>query len=117
MSTVTAARAYYWLHDQDCQKAREFARAVFRAYLVDGRDISDLAVVLEIAAGLGIDATALAAGIATPEIKERLKAETDTALAKGVCGAPYFIVDGEPFWAPIACRRSRSGSPPEDSEP
>lgn len=98
MSTVSAARAYYWLHGQDCQKARAFARAAFRAYWVDSRDISDLAVLQDIAASLGIDGAALAAGIATPEIKERLKVETDTALAKGMCGAPWFVVDNEPFW-------------------
>ena len=98
MSTVTLARAYYWLHGQDCQIARSFARAVFHAYWVGGRDISDLAVVKDIAAGLGIGGEALAAGIVTPEIKERLKVETDTAIAKGMCGAPYFVVDGEPFW-------------------
>lgn len=98
MSTVSAARVYYWLHGQDCAMARQFAHAVFRAYWVDGRDISDLAVVSDIAAGLGIDGAALAAGVSTPEIKERLKVETDTALAKGMCGAPYFVVDGEPFW-------------------
>ncbi|MFZ2908836.1 MAG: 2-hydroxychromene-2-carboxylate isomerase, partial [Candidatus Desulfobacillus denitrificans] len=74
LSTVSAARAYYWLHGQDCAKARQFARAAFRAYWVDGRDISDLAVLQEIAAGLGVDPAALAAGVATPEIKERLRA-------------------------------------------
>ena len=98
LSTVSAARAYYWLHGQDCAKARQFARAVFRAYWVDGRDISDPAVLQDIAAASGVDGAALAAGIATPEIKERLKAETDTALAKGMCGAPYFVVDNEPVW-------------------
>lgn len=96
--STQAARAYYWLHGQDCTKAREFAHAVFRAYWVDGRDIADLAVVQEIAAGLGIDKNALAEAVAKPEIKERLKAETDGAIAKGMFGAPYFIVDGEPFW-------------------
>ncbi|MFZ2909911.1 MAG: DsbA family protein, partial [Candidatus Desulfobacillus denitrificans] len=25
-------------------------------------------------------------------------AETEAALAKGMCGAPWFVVDGEPFW-------------------
>ncbi len=98
LSTVSAARAYYWLHGQDCQKARDFARAVFRAYWVNGRDVSDLAVLQEIAASLGVDRDALAAGMVTPEIKERLKVETDTAIARGMCGAPYFVVDGEPFW-------------------
>lgn len=98
LSTVSAARAYYWLHGQDCLKARSFAQAVFRAYWGDGRDISDMAVVSDVAAGLGIDSAALAAGIGTPEIKERLKVETDTAIARGMCGAPYFVVDNEPFW-------------------
>jgi len=98
LSTQTAARAYYWLHGQDCAKAREFAHAVFRAYWVNDRDIADLAVVQEIAAGLGIGKDDLAEAVAKPEIKERLKAETDGAIAKGMFGAPYFVVDGEPFW-------------------
>ena len=98
LSTQAAARAYYWLHGQDCAKAREFAHAVFRAYWRDDRDIADLSVVQEIAAGMGIDKNALAEAVARPEIKERLKAETDGAIAKGMFGAPYFIVDGEPFW-------------------
>ena len=48
LATLAAARGYYWLHGEDCAKAREFAHAVFRAYWVDGRDISELPVVLEI---------------------------------------------------------------------
>ena len=98
LATLAAARGYYWLHGQDCDKAREFAHAVFRAYWVDGRDIGELPVVLEIADALGIDRDALAAAIATPEIKDRVKQETDAAIAKGMFGAPFFIVDGEPFW-------------------
>jgi 2-hydroxychromene-2-carboxylate isomerase len=98
VTTLAAARGYYWLHGQDCNKAREFAHAVFRAYWVDGRDIGELPVVLEIAGTLGIDGDAYIAAIATPEIKERLKRETDAAIAKGMFGAPYFMVDGEPFW-------------------
>ncbi|MEI8162704.1 MAG: 2-hydroxychromene-2-carboxylate isomerase [Betaproteobacteria bacterium] len=98
VTTLAAARGYYWLHGQDCAAAREFARAVFRAYWVDGRDIGELPVVLEIAARLGIDGEALTAAIATPEIKERLKQETEAAVARGMFGAPYFMVDGEPFW-------------------
>ena len=98
LATHTAARGYYWLHGQDCNQARQFAHAVFRAYWIAGRDVSDLGVVQEIAAGLGIDREALTEAVAKPEIKERLKAETDGAIAKGMFGAPYMIVDGEPFW-------------------
>jgi len=98
LATQIAARAYYWLHGEDCGKAREFAHAVFRAYWIDGRDISELTVVQEIGAALGIANDALSTATAKPEIKERLKTETDGAIAKGMFGAPYFIVDGEPFW-------------------
>lgn len=98
LATLAAARGYYWLHDQDCKKAREFAHAVFRAYWVDGRDIGELPVLLEIVDRLGIDRDAFTAAIATPEIKDRLKQETDAAIARGMFGAPYFMVDGEPFW-------------------
>ena len=31
-------------------------------------------------------------------VKDRLRAEVDAAIARGVFGSPYFIVDGEPFW-------------------
>ena len=98
LATLVAARGYYWLHGQDCGKAREFAHAVFRAYWVAGRDISELPLVLDIAVKLGIDGDAFATAIATTEIKDRVKQETDAAIAKGMFGAPYFMVDGEPFW-------------------
>ncbi len=96
--TVVPSRAYYWLHGQDCGMARRFAHEVFRAYFADGRDIADTAVVLELAVKVGADGTALAAGMQAAEIKERLRSETDAAVAAGVFGAPWIIVDGEPFW-------------------
>jgi 2-hydroxychromene-2-carboxylate isomerase len=98
VSTVAPARAYYWLHGQDCALARRFAHAVFRAYFVDGRDIADAAVVLELAGNLGADRTVLEAGMNDPAIKERLRAETDAAVAQGIFGVPWIVVDNEPFW-------------------
>ncbi|MBA3033922.1 MAG: 2-hydroxychromene-2-carboxylate isomerase [Gammaproteobacteria bacterium] len=98
VSTVAAARAYYWLHGQDCALARRFAHEVFRAYFAAGRDISDAAVVLELATKVSADATAVAAGMQDAAIKERLRVENETVLALGAFGAPWIIVDGEPFW-------------------
>ncbi len=98
VSSLSAARGYYWLHGQDCERARRFAHAVFRAYWTAGRDISELAVVLELAREQGIDAGAFETAIGSQEIKDRVKSETDAAIAQGMFGAPYFMVDGEPFW-------------------
>ncbi|PKO85262.1 MAG: 2-hydroxychromene-2-carboxylate isomerase [Betaproteobacteria bacterium HGW-Betaproteobacteria-12] len=98
LPTQAAARAYYWLHGQDCALARRFAHAVYRAFFVDDRDISAPETVLDIAAGLGIDRAALAAALQTPEVKARLKDECDAALAAGVFGSPHVIIDGEHFF-------------------
>ncbi len=97
LPTQMAARAYYWLHDRDCAMARAFAKAVYRAFFVDDRDISDPEVVLAIAAAVGADRAAVAEAVESPEIKERLKAEVAAALEKGVFGSPYIVCDGEPF--------------------
>lgn len=98
VSTVAPARTYYWLHGQDCGLARRFAHEVFRAYFVDGRNIADASVVVELAAKLGAGEAAVTAGMSDPAIKDRLRTETDAAIAAGAFGAPWIIADGEPFW-------------------
>jgi 2-hydroxychromene-2-carboxylate isomerase len=98
LPTQQAARAFYWLQDHDDVEARRFARAVFHAFYVDDRDISAPTTVLDIAVGMGVDRTTLAAALASNELKERLKRETDAAIAAGVFGAPWIVVDGEAFW-------------------
>lgn len=97
LPTQMAARAYYWLHDRDCALARSFAKAIYRAFFVDDRDVSDPEVVLAIAAAVGADRAAVAEAVESPEIKDRLKAEVAAALAKGVFGSPFIVCDGEPF--------------------
>lgn len=98
VATVRAARGFYWLSDRDPAAAVTFAKAIYRAYFGDGRNISKPEVVDGIAAGLGHDADEFAAGVSTPEIKERLRAEVAASIERGVFGSPFMIVDGEPFW-------------------
>jgi len=54
--------------------------------------------VMEIAAAAGIDVAALAEPLKGEAIKERMKAEVESAMRSGVFGSPHFVVDGEPFW-------------------
>ena len=98
LPTQNAARAYYWLHAQDCTLARQFALAVYRGFFVDDLDISSPETVLEIAAKLGVDRNTLAAALQNPEIKEMLKAQCEMALQAGVFGSPHVIIDGEAFF-------------------
>ena len=98
LATQNAARAYYWLHGQDCALARRFAKAVFRALFVESRDVSSPTTVLDIAETLGVDRTAAEAALQDEAIKQRLKQEVDAALALGIFGAPYVVIDGQPFF-------------------
>jgi 2-hydroxychromene-2-carboxylate isomerase len=98
IGTQNAARAFYWLNDRDPVKACQFAMACYATYFAQGIDISAAEKVADIAASLGEDRAQVLAAIANPVVKERLKNEVDAALAKGVFGSPYIIVDGEPFW-------------------
>lgn len=98
LPTQAAARAYYWLEDQDGGTARAFAHAAYRALFVEDKDISAPAAVLDVAAGLGVDRQGLAAALQSPALKDRLKVEVEAALAKGVFGSPHVIIDGEPFF-------------------
>jgi 2-hydroxychromene-2-carboxylate isomerase len=93
-----ASRGFYWLEGHDAGQARAFARAVYAAAFGEGRDATKPEVLAEVARPLGIAAEALVAGSFTPETKERLRRETDQAIARGIFGSPFFIVDGEPFW-------------------
>ncbi|MEP7262300.1 MAG: 2-hydroxychromene-2-carboxylate isomerase [Usitatibacter sp.] len=98
IGTVAAMRAFYWTHDRDAAQAKALAKALYQAYFAQGQDISAAPAVIEIAKGLGIDATALAAGLEDPAVKDRAKREVEAAIAARVFGSPFFIVDGEPFW-------------------
>ena len=98
IGTVAAARAFYWVDDRDPALARRLARALYRAYFVEGRDIGSPETVVEVARSLGVDGEALAAALQDPALKARLQKEVEAAIAAGVFGSPFFIVDGEPFW-------------------
>lgn len=96
--TLAAARAFYWIDEGDSDAAKGFARAAYHAYFGEGRNISDRGVLAAVAEAAGIDAGEMEAAITRPEVKERLRAVGDEAIEKGVCGSPFFIVDGEGFW-------------------
>jgi len=98
IGTVAPLRAFYWLNDRDPVKARALTKALYRAYFVEGKDISSPATVTEVAKLVGVDADALAKALEDPELKERAKKEVEMAIAAGVFGSPFFVVDGEQFW-------------------
>lgn len=98
IATVAAARAFYWLHDRDPLQAKALARRLFSRFYGEGKDIGAAEVVVSEAAALGVEPASLTAALGDQAVKDRLKAEVDKAIELGVCGSPFIIIDGEPFW-------------------
>lgn len=89
----------------------EFVRAVYRANFAEDREISDPLVLGQILAAIGQEPEPLLAAAQSSEIKQRLRAQTEEAILRGIYGAPSFTVGDELFWgndrleAALACQR------------
>ena len=97
-NAVTPSRAFYWLQDRDAGLARRFARAAYHAAFPGQQDITKPEVCADLAANLGVKREDMLAALNDPAVKDRLRAEVEAAIAKGVFGSPFIVVDGEPFW-------------------
>jgi 2-hydroxychromene-2-carboxylate isomerase len=75
-----------------------FTRAVFAANFAEQKDISDDATLRTILSAVGVDPDAAFAGADSPETKDALKRQTEEAAARGLFGAPSFIIGDELFW-------------------
>ncbi len=83
---------------QDTTQGVPVARALFAAAWEQNRDLTDTDVIVAAVASVGADADRLAERVTAAETKDLLRANTDAALAAGVFGAPFFHLEGEPFW-------------------
>ncbi|WP_338467529.1 2-hydroxychromene-2-carboxylate isomerase [Novosphingobium sp. ZN18A2] len=94
VKSVAAMRFCCALEDrQDALFA--FASAAFAAYFTDARDIDDPAVLAAVANGAGLDGAALAEAAGSQPVKDRLRANTDEAIARGAFGSPTIFVGAE----------------------
>jgi 2-hydroxychromene-2-carboxylate isomerase len=84
LRTVEAMRL---LHAVDGKTRLELTHELYRAHFAENRDISDRAVLADIAG-----ARANIADIDSPAVKDALRAATERAVADGVFGVPAFVV-------------------------
>lgn len=75
-----------------------YCDAVYDAIWRDGRNMGDADVVREVLTTAGIDPAHYESLIADPAVKDKLKTDTETVVARGGFGAPTFFVDGEMFF-------------------
>ncbi len=92
------ARAFCWVREHHPRLQAAMAHAVYHAYWGEGRDLSTPEAVGNIALPEGLSAAEVAAGAASEEAAQLLRASVDAGLQAGVFGSPTVVVDGELFW-------------------
>jgi 2-hydroxychromene-2-carboxylate isomerase len=99
--TVLAMRAVLAAPERDRARA---AAALYRAYWVDGVDVTEPDVVARALGEAGLDGAALVGATSLASTKDGLRAATEEAAAAGAFGVPTFVVSGpglakpELFW-------------------
>jgi 2-hydroxychromene-2-carboxylate isomerase len=98
IASQAPVRITYWLESHNPDKKVAAIMALYHAFFVEDRDISDPEVAADVVASVGVNREAVLAATQAPEMKERARSETQAAIERGVFGSPFIIVDGEPFW-------------------
>lgn len=89
-NTLDAHRLIHWAGIEGRQTPVTIA--LFRAYFQDGKDIGDVDVLADIAAGAGLDRAMIAQLLAGDADVENTRARDAHARASGVTGVPTFVV-------------------------
>jgi 2-hydroxychromene-2-carboxylate isomerase len=87
---ATAAADAGWL--------REFSLALYRLEFAEGRDLTEEATLVEAGERAGVGADEVRAALADDARRDRVRAATDAAVARGVSGVPTIAVGERLFW-------------------
>jgi len=92
-NTINAHRLIHWAGIEGVQN--EAVAALFIANFEQGKDISDPAVLVDIAASVGMDRAATARLLASDAEIAETKVADEKAREMGVQGVPTFLIDGQ----------------------
>ena len=92
-NTIAAHRLIWYAERHGCQD--RIVDALFAAYFVDGRDVGDLASLVDIAAESGLDKAEADQFLHSDAGQEIVSAKARAAQAEGIHGVPAFRLNGQ----------------------
>ncbi|CAD6530667.1 2-hydroxychromene-2-carboxylate isomerase [Paraburkholderia hiiakae] len=98
INTLMLMRAATGAQMHDEQLFLRYVSTVFRAMWEQPRNMGDLPTVHAVLEGADLDSALLLQFAEDPAVKERLKRETEAAVARGLFGAPTMFVGDEMFF-------------------
>ena len=93
-NTVDAHRLIAHVQEEN-GSADALKEALMVGYFMDGKDIGNTAVLVEIAGSTGLDTAKIEAFLATSEGVDGVEADCQTAMQYGINGVPCFIMNGK----------------------
>ncbi len=98
INTLTLMRGAVGLQMREPARFGAYVDAVYRGMWAESRNLGDATELAALLSANGFDAEAFAALTADPEVKARLVANTEEAVARGVFGAPTCFVGERLFF-------------------
>jgi 2-hydroxychromene-2-carboxylate isomerase len=98
INTLTLMRGAVGLQMREPDRFMPYVNAMFHAMWVEPANLGDAAVLAQTLAGAGFDAASFQALVADAEIKGKLSANTEAAVARGAFGAPTCFVGNQMFF-------------------
>lgn len=96
-NTFNAHRLIWFAEQQGVQDA--VVDAIFKAYFTQGRDVGDIATLIDIAAEAGVDRPTASAFLHSDAGTAQVKQEESIAVQSRIDGVPTFILDGRPIFS------------------
>jgi 2-hydroxychromene-2-carboxylate isomerase len=98
INTLPLMRGAVAMQMRGDEEFHRYLRAIFSAMFEKPRNLNLPAEIGAVLAQAGFDPTAFMALIGDQAVKDRLKENTTSAVARGVFGAPTFFVGNDMFW-------------------
>ena len=98
VNTLTLMRGATGVQMREPASFGRYLEVIFNAMWREPRNLGDAEVLAGVLRAGGLDPERIATLAADPEVKARLQANTEEAVARGVFGAPTFFVDGAMFF-------------------
>ena len=98
INTITLMRAASGLQMRTDPRFDVYVKAMFEAMWVNAKNLGDPATLAGVLTAAGLNAAELMTLAAEPAVKDRLRADTEAAVARGIFGAPTMFLGEKMYW-------------------
>lgn len=98
LNTLQLMRGAVGMQMRGDEEFQRYLSAIFGAMFEKPRNLNDLQEIAAVLEGAGFSPMDVLALTQNDKVKQKLRANTDEAVARGVFGAPTFFVGEEMFW-------------------